>query len=98
MASSAKKYKTSFSKEWMKTYTFISQCSPPVPIRKHMFYCNICNLDSSCAAVGSNDIKRHSETPSHKQKSQSIKGMLNIHSLMFAVQRSLHINKSIHTD
>ena len=82
----------------MKTYTFISYCSPSVLNRKHMFHCNICNLDLSCTAGGSNDIKRHSETPSHKEKSQSIKGMLNINSLIFAVQPSLHQYKSVHTD
>ena len=77
---------------------YIYQCSPSVPNRKHMFHCNIRNLDLSCAAGGSNDIKRHSETLSHKQKSQSIKGMFNINSLIFAVEPSLYQYKSIHTD
>ena len=67
MASISKKYKTSFSTEWVNTYDFISSCSISVPDYQHKFQCKVCNINLSCSAGGINDVKRHSETPTHKK-------------------------------
>ena len=58
MASASKKYKTSFSMEWVNTYDFVSPCSISVPDYQHKFRCNVCNINLSRSAGGINDVKR----------------------------------------
>ena len=67
MASAFRKYKTSFSMEWVNTYDFVSQCSVSAPDYQHKFRCNICSINLSCSAVGINDVKKHSEAPTHQK-------------------------------
>ena len=73
MASAFRKYKTSFSMEWVNTYDFVGPCSISVPDYQHKFQCNFCNINLSCSAGGINDVKRHSETPTHKKNKNSVK-------------------------
>ena len=75
MASSSKKmkYKCTFQKEWLNKFDFISECSISVPDHRHKFRCSVCNLDLACGGGGVNDVKKHSKTPSHKEKARSVK-------------------------
>ena len=73
MTSASKKCRTSFSMEWVNTYDFVSSCSISVPDYQHKFRCNVCNINLSCSAGGINDVKRHSETPTHKKNKNSVK-------------------------
>ena len=67
MASASKKYKTSFSTEWVNTYDFVSPRSISVPDYQHKFRSNVCNIKLSCSAGGINGVKRHSETPTQNK-------------------------------
>ena len=72
MASASKKLKIGFSTDWVNTYDFVSLCSISVPDYQHKFWCNVCNINLSCSAGGMNDIKRHSETPTQKNKIKAV--------------------------
>ena len=76
MASAPKKvkYRTSFSKEWVNTYSFVGPCAISVPDYQHKFRCNVCNINLSCSAGGINDVKKHSETPTNQKYIKSVQG------------------------
>ena len=57
------KYRSSFSREWTKTWPFVSS----VPGNPHMFTCNVCRKTLSCAHQGIADVKDHVATQSHKK-------------------------------
>ena len=65
MATQAKKmkYRIKYSDE-----SFVSKCSSS--ISDHQY---VCNLDLSCASGGTNDVKKHADTPNHKRNEQSFK-------------------------
>ena len=59
------KYKTSFSLEWKKTWSFLlSLLGNP-----HMFHCTICSKNLSCAHQGATDVKDHIATKMHLRTS-----------------------------
>ena len=67
------KYRTKYSDELKKQFSFVSKCSPSISVHQHKFHCNFCNLDLSCASCGANDVKKHAHTPNHKRNEQSSK-------------------------
>ena len=75
MATQAKKmkYRTKYSDELKKQFSFVSKCLSSITNHQHKFHCNVCNLDLSCASGGANDVKKHVDTPNHKSNEQSSK-------------------------
>ena len=78
MASKNKKYKTSFSDSFTETFSFITKCPSHIPNYQHKFHCTVCNANISLAHGGSNDIKKHQDTPGHKKLATASKGMILI--------------------
>lgn len=72
------KYRTKFSIEWKKTWSFISAVSG----NKYKFHCNWCMKDLSCEHQGRADVKQHVETASHQKaaKSMATQSQLSLHS------------------
>ena len=78
MASKNKKYKTSFSDSFTETFSFITKCPSHIPKYQHKFHCTVCNANISLAHSGSNDIKKHQDTPGPKKLAAAAKGMVVI--------------------
>ena len=75
MATQAKKmrYRTKYSDELKKQFSFVSKCCSSVSDHQNKFHCNVCNLDLSCASGGGNDVKKHADTPNQKRSEHSSK-------------------------
>ena len=75
MATQAKniKYRTKYSDELKKQFSFVSKCFSSISDHQYKFHCNICNLDLSCASGVANDVKKHADTPNDKRNEQSSK-------------------------
>ena len=71
-----KKCKTRYSKEWQKKFDFIQACAKSVVGYENKFHCVCCNVDTGCAAGGTNDVLKHQETPKHIERRKSIKGKI----------------------
>ena len=67
------KYRIKFSDELKKQLSFVSKCSSSIIDHQYKFHCTVCSLDFSCASGGTNDVKKHADTPKHKRNEQSSK-------------------------
>lgn len=61
--SGAYKYKTRFSKDWTKTWSFITA----VPGDRHSFRCTLCSKTLSCSHQGISDVKTHIAGKTHQR-------------------------------
>ena len=61
--SGAYKYKSSFSKDWTKTWSFITA----VPGDQHSFQCTLCSKTLSCSHQGVSDVKTHIAGKTHQR-------------------------------
>ena len=60
--SGAYKYKSSFCKDWTKTWSFITA----VPGDQHSFQCTLCSKTLSCSHQGISDVKTHIAGKTHQ--------------------------------
>ena len=68
------KYKTKFSKEWMKKYPFISA----VKNDPYLFLCNVCTKVLACGHQGVSDVKSHVKSKAHQQQATGSKTQAKI--------------------
>ena len=61
--SGAYKYKTRFSKDWTKTWSFITA----VPGDQQSFLCTLCSKTLSCGHQGISDVKTHIAGKNHQR-------------------------------
>lgn len=61
--SGAYKYKTRFSTDWTKTWSFITA----VPGDQHSFRCTLCSKTLSCSHQGISDVKTHIARKTHQR-------------------------------
>ena len=61
------KYKWSFSHEWKKVWPFVSA----VPGSAHVFRCDVCWKNLSCAHQGASGVKEHVATKTHQRMAKA---------------------------
>lgn len=86
MASSAKRRKQCFTKDYTDTWPFITKSS----VGENFARCTICDCDLNIAGGGRADLQRHIEKPKHEKNAAAKKAQAKVQTVtsMFQKQAS----------